>query len=99
MPPPVSGGGIPISPDPREYTVTTVHIDRHTEAMSEHEISMREGRAAFGDLVSRAEYSGEITYVTRHGRRVAAIVPLDRITAPSSGARKADEPPTNQHTQ
>lgn len=40
---------------------------------------MREARASFGDLIGRAEYGGQITYITRHGRRVAAIVPLDRI--------------------
>ncbi|MFI6595014.1 type II toxin-antitoxin system Phd/YefM family antitoxin [Nonomuraea sp. NPDC050536] len=47
--------------------------------MSENEIGLREGRAKFGDLVNRAEYAGEITYITRHGRQVAAIVPINRI--------------------
>jgi prevent-host-death family protein len=47
--------------------------------VSENEIGLREGRAKFGDLVNRAEYAGEITYITRHGRRVAAIVPINRI--------------------
>ncbi|MFI7448056.1 type II toxin-antitoxin system Phd/YefM family antitoxin [Nonomuraea sp. NPDC049714] len=47
--------------------------------MSENEIGLREGRAKFGDLVNRAEYSGQTTYVTRHGRRVAAIVPIHLI--------------------
>lgn len=45
--------------------------------MSENEIGLREGRAKFGDLVNRAEYRGETTYITRHGRRVAAIVPIN----------------------
>lgn len=44
-----------------------------------NEIGLREGRAKFGDLVNRAEYAGEITYITRHGRRVAAIVPINFI--------------------
>jgi prevent-host-death family protein len=47
--------------------------------VSENEIGLREGRAKFGDLVNRAEYAGETTYITRHGRRVAAIVPINRI--------------------
>ncbi|MBB4920997.1 type II toxin-antitoxin system Phd/YefM family antitoxin [Streptosporangium saharense] len=47
--------------------------------MAEDEMGMREARASFGDLIGRAEYGGQITYITRHGRRVAAIVPLDRI--------------------
>lgn len=47
--------------------------------VSENEIGLREGRAKFGDLVNRAEYAGHITYITRHGRQVAAIVPINRI--------------------
>jgi prevent-host-death family protein len=48
--------------------------------VSENEIGLRELRTQVGDLVNRAEYAGEITYITRHGRRAAAIVPIDRIT-------------------
>jgi prevent-host-death family protein len=51
----------------------------YSQGVSENEIGLREGRARFGDLVNRAEYAGEITYITRHGRRVAAIVPTNRI--------------------
>jgi prevent-host-death family protein len=47
--------------------------------VSENEIGLREGRAKFGDLVNRAEYAGEVTYITRHGRRVAAIAPINLI--------------------
>lgn len=28
-----------------------------------------------GDLAARAEYGGETVYLTRHGRRTAAVVP------------------------
>ncbi|WP_197093629.1 type II toxin-antitoxin system Phd/YefM family antitoxin [Nonomuraea sp. SBT364] len=52
--------------------------------MSEDEIGLREGRAKFGDLVNRAEYAGQTTYITRHGRRVAAIVPIDQIAKEQS---------------
>lgn len=47
--------------------------------VSENEIGLREGRARIGELVNRAQYAGETTYITRHGRRVAAIVPINRI--------------------
>ena len=60
---------------PIVYTLPTVYI----QGVSENEIGLREGRAQFGELVSRAEYAGTITYITRHGRRVAAIVPLNVI--------------------
>lgn len=43
------------------------------------EIGLREARAQLGPLANRAELAREITYLTRNGRRVAAIVPLDRI--------------------
>lgn len=51
----------------------------YSHDVSENEIGLREGRVKFGDLVTGAEHHGEITYVTRHGRRVAAIVPINRI--------------------
>jgi len=44
--------------------------------VSENEIGLREARAKIGELVNRAEYHGTTTYITRHGRRVAAIVPV-----------------------
>lgn len=44
--------------------------------MSEHEIGLREARTQIGKLVNAAEYAGQVTYITNHGRRVAAIVPI-----------------------
>jgi antitoxin Phd len=42
----------------------------------EHEIAVSEARAHLAELVDDAE-AGTVTYLTRHGRRVAAIVPAD----------------------
>lgn len=68
--------GVPTSlPKPIVYTMPTVYV----RGVSENEIGLREGRAQFGELVSRAEYAGTITYITRHGRPVAAIVPVNRV--------------------
>lgn len=47
--------------------------------MSENEIGIEPARARLGDLANRAYYAGQVTYLTRRGRCVAAIVPLDRI--------------------
>jgi prevent-host-death family protein len=47
--------------------------------VSENEIGLREARAQLGELVNQAEYAGQTTYITRHGRRVAAIVPINVI--------------------
>jgi len=33
-------------------------------------------RAKLGELANRAAYLGEVTYLTRNGRRVAAVVPV-----------------------
>jgi len=47
--------------------------------VSENEIGIEPARARLGDLANRAYYAGQVTYLTRRGRCVAAIVPLDRI--------------------
>jgi prevent-host-death family protein len=47
--------------------------------VSEKEIGLREARAQLGDLVAAAQHGGHITYITRHGRRAAAIVPINRV--------------------
>lgn len=39
------------------------------------EMTVSEARAELGPVTSRAEYSGETTYVTKHGHRAAAVVP------------------------
>lgn len=42
----------------------------------ENEKGIRELRAALSDVVNDAAIRGKITYVTSHGRRMAAIVPV-----------------------
>lgn len=39
------------------------------------ELTVSEARAQLGPVTSRAEYSGETTYLTKHGHRTAAVVP------------------------
>ncbi|MFD8516615.1 hypothetical protein ACFV27_37425 [Streptomyces antimycoticus] len=43
--------------------------------MAENELGIEEARAQIGDLVDDAHYEGTITHITRHGRRLASIVP------------------------
>jgi prevent-host-death family protein len=43
------------------------------------EVGIEAARAKLGDIVSRAEYGAQVTYLTRNGRRVAAVVPLALI--------------------
>jgi antitoxin Phd len=47
-----------------------------------HELPISDARAQLTDLVNRAEYREEITYLTRRGRgRVAAVVPSSLLHA------------------
>lgn len=43
------------------------------------EIGIEQARKSLGDIANRADLAGTITYLTRNGRRVAAVVPLERI--------------------
>lgn len=52
--------------------------------MNEREIGVEEARKVLGDLADDAGLDGVLTYLTRHRRRVAAIVPLDRIAEESA---------------
>lgn len=45
----------------------------------EREMSINDARPALGSLVDDSALDDTITYLTRRGRRFAAIVPLDRI--------------------
>lgn len=38
-------------------------------------MTVSQARADLGAVTSRAEYGGETTYLTKHGRRTAAVVP------------------------
>jgi antitoxin Phd len=41
------------------------------------ELPVTSARDRLAEVVNQAAYGGEITYITRHGQRLAAIVPLD----------------------
>ena len=41
------------------------------------DLTISEFREHLADVVSRAAYAGRITYVTRRGQRLAAIVPVE----------------------
>ncbi|WP_229403005.1 type II toxin-antitoxin system prevent-host-death family antitoxin [Micromonospora okii] len=41
------------------------------------ELPISDARDSLADVVSRAHYAGRITYVTRRGQRLAAIVPAE----------------------
>lgn len=38
------------------------------------DVALTDARSSLGELAARAEYGGEMVYLTRHGRRTAAVV-------------------------
>ena len=59
-----------------------VHNSGYTKAMedSESQLSVREARARFADVITRAQ-SGTPTLITRNGQAVAAVVPIEDFNA------------------
>lgn len=53
------------------------------------EMPISDARDQFADVVNRAAYGGEITYVTRRGRRLAAVVPAAHVAAEAAAAGEA----------
>ncbi|MCW2901751.1 MAG: hypothetical protein JWO67_4016 [Streptosporangiaceae bacterium] len=47
--------------------------------MSSEEMGIEPARKVLGPIADRARYAGQVTYLTRNGRRIAAVVPLNRI--------------------
>jgi len=45
------------------------------------EMAVSEARDHLADVVNRVAYTGESTYLTRRGRRVAAVVPAEVLEA------------------
>lgn len=41
-----------------------------------NEVAVSDARADLGAVTARAQYGGETTYLTKHGHRAAAVVPV-----------------------
>ncbi|AXH88456.1 type II toxin-antitoxin system prevent-host-death family antitoxin [Micromonospora aurantiaca] len=54
------------------------------------ELPISDARDRLADVVSRAYYTGRITYVTRRGQRLAAIVPAELAEAIERAEDAAD---------
>ena len=52
--------------------------------VSENEIGLREARAQIGEIANRAHLTGQVTYLMRNGRRIAAVVPVNRVAKEST---------------
>lgn len=47
----------------------------------DRELAVTDVRDRLADVVNEAAYGGQVTYVTRHGHRLAAIVPVETAEA------------------
>ena len=54
------------------------------------EMAVTEAREHLSDVVNRAAYGGETVFLTRRGRRVAAIVPAELLEALEAAEDAAD---------
>lgn len=70
------------------YTVSTV--DTPNDGVSRHEVGLREARGVLGDLAAAAQHGDRVTYLTRHGTAVAAVVPADAARSGSAMRREAE---------
>lgn len=52
---------------------------------AEQEMSITEFRAKLADVIYAASFQNTVTYLTNHGRRVAALVPLPDAKATELG--------------
>lgn len=46
-----------------------------------HELPITGARDRLADVVNEAAYTGQVTYLTRRGKRLAAIVPVEAAEA------------------
>ncbi|MGH9307667.1 MAG: type II toxin-antitoxin system prevent-host-death family antitoxin [Acidimicrobiales bacterium] len=46
-----------------------------------HELPITDVRLRLAAVVNEAAYGGQVTYLTRHGRRLAAVVPVETAEA------------------
>ncbi len=54
------------------------------------EMSVSDARQHLSDVVNRAAYAGEAVYLTRRGRRLAAVVPAEVLEAIEAAEDAAD---------
>ncbi|MGX9891393.1 hypothetical protein [Streptomyces sp. NPDC002276] len=57
---------------------------------------MREARAVVGDLAAAAQHGDRVTYLTRHGRAVAAVVPAPAARSVAAMRRDAERAALDQ---
>ena len=67
-------------------------IAKRDRRMDLAEAGLREARTRLGELVAGAQHAGHTTYLTRHGRRAAAIVPTDVVESSIRAEKRASVP-------
>lgn len=71
-------------------------VDTPGSGVGRHEVGLREARSVIGDLAAAAEHGDRVTYLTRHGKPVAAVVPADAARSGSAMRREAERAALDQ---
>jgi prevent-host-death family protein len=50
-------------------------------SIAPEELTASQARNGFARVIGQAEHAGTVTYITNHGRRVAAVVPVEAVEA------------------
>lgn len=56
-----------------------------------HEVGVEEARKNLGELVNRVAYAGERYVITRHGRPMAALVPVTDNQSDTANTKNEQE--------
>lgn len=76
------------------YTVSTVGTPGGGDGR--REVGLREARGVVGELAAAAEHGDRVTYLTRHGRAVAAVVPAPAARSVAAMRREAERAALDQ---
>lgn len=71
-----------------QAAVTYRAYKSYTDPMSEMPVT--DARQHLSDVVNRAHFAGETVYLTRRGRRLAAVVPAELLEALEAAEDAAD---------
>ncbi|MDF2992230.1 MAG: prevent-host-death family protein [Microbacterium sp.] len=57
-----------------------------------NEVPVSEARGQLSELVNRVRFGGESIVLTRHGKGVAALVPIDQLPAELTASTDSESP-------
>ncbi len=65
----------------RSSGLSSIQTPRFVQSVGMEELAVSQARDHLGEAVNQVQYGREMVYLTRHGRRVAALVPVEVLEA------------------